>query len=201
MKTMIQIIPAILSHDISEVNELVNKIQAGGDYNRIQMDFIDGEYADNQSLGLQDIKIAGYKDQIKFDAHLMVTEKNIEKYYEEAKKAGFDRIIVQMESISNPERYDGLAIDMHSPMEAIEPYLTNLNIVLVMGVEPGFGGQGFDNRIIESLNHLDRLRRENGYKYRICVDGGVQKDMLPVLEKTGVDEVAVGARRLLTSWN
>lgn len=195
------IIPAILTDNLEEFGGLVEEVIKTGKYQRIQVDLVDGEYANNKTLDYQDIEISRYQDKIKFDAHLMVMEKNVDQYYEEAKKAGFDRIIVQMESVACPEKYDGLAMDMHSPSEAIEPYLGNLKVVVVMGVEPGFGGQDFDNRIIESLSRLNRLKRENGYKFRICVDGGVQKETLPILEELGVDEVVIGARRLLTFWN
>ena len=70
-----------------------------------------------------------------------------------AKKVGFDRMIVQVESISRPEDFAGLALDMHSPVEMIEPYLGRLEVVIVMAVEPGFTGQEFDERVIEKSSN------------------------------------------------
>jgi pentose-5-phosphate-3-epimerase len=77
--------------------------------------------------------------------------------------------------------------------------LSKLKYVLVMSVEPGFGGQEFVEAAMEDVQELVRLRNERGYNYKIGVDGGVEKEHLEMLEKAGVDEVAVGARRVV-SW-
>ena len=136
---------------------------------------------------------------LKFDAQLMVSENNVDEWSRYAKKMGFDRIIPQVESISEPEKFEALAMDMHSPVAVGEPHLSKLKYVLVMAVEPGFGGQKFVEAAINDVRELVKIRREKGYKYLIGVDGGIGKEHLAQLEETGADEVAVGAKRVI-SW-
>jgi ribulose-phosphate 3-epimerase len=191
-----EIIPAILTDDPGEARGLISKVKENGKYTRIQVDFVDGEYNDNRTFLPGDLLVSDFPE-LKFDAHLMVVQNNIVQWANEAELAGYEHIIAQVESISNPQDYRGLALDVHSPVGVIEPYLENLEKVVVMAVEPGFGGQEFDNRIIERLKRLSRLRRENNYKYKICVDGGVQQEHLSMLENAGADEAAVGVKRAI----
>jgi len=190
------IIPAILTSDAVEFETWMARVVADGRYGRVQVDFIDGEYVNNKSIRVEECKSVS-KFGLKFDAHLMVVQSNIDKWAQEAKKAGFDRIIPQLESISYPENYRGLALDVHSPVESIKPYLGSLDVVVVMSVEPGFGGQEFVNEATEDIKKLSELRRVRGYKYEIGADGGIEKEHLKILEEAGADEAAVGARRVL----
>ncbi|TSC87908.1 MAG: hypothetical protein G01um101416_223 [Microgenomates group bacterium Gr01-1014_16] len=192
-----EIIPAILTNDPVEFGELMRRIGESKKFGRVQIDFIDGEYAANESVKVSECKSVKRYPELKFDAHLMVTERNINKYVQEAKNVGFDRIIAQMESISRPEDFSALALDIHSPVEAIKPYLPKLKYVVVMSVEPGFGGQEFNKTTLDKIRQIGQIGRINGYKFKICVDGGVQKEHLKILEEAGADEVAVGARRVL----
>jgi ribulose-phosphate 3-epimerase len=190
------IIPAILTDKRRELDKWLEKIRDGGKFERVQIDFIDGEYANNLTISPAECELTRYL-KLMFDAHLMVVQKNVSKWMKEAVKVGFDRIIVQAESVSDPEKYKGLALDVHSPVVAIEPYLANLEEVVVMAVEPGFGGQEFDKRVIELTKRLSELRKEKNFRYKICVDGGVYQEHIPVLEEAGADEVAVGVKRVL----
>ncbi|HJZ06261.1 hypothetical protein A2634_02320 [Candidatus Amesbacteria bacterium RIFCSPHIGHO2_01_FULL_48_32] len=192
------IIPAILTSDAVEFETWMARVVADGRYGRVQVDFIDGEYVNNKSIRVEECKSVS-KFGLKFDAHLMVVQSNIDKWAQEAKKAGFDRIIPQLESISYPENYRGLALDVHSPVESIKPYLGSLDVVVVMSVEPGFGGQEFAGAALLNVKELLWLREERQYKYKICVDGGVGREQVEYLAKEGVDEVAVGVKRVL-SW-
>lgn len=191
-----KIIPAILTSDVKEMDGLLRKIRDSKRFERVQIDFVDGEYAANKSVRVEDLP-AGRQD-LGFDAHLMVVEKNLAEYVNGLQ--GFDRVIVQMESISRPEDFDCLALDVHSPVEAIEPCLSRLKLVNLMAIEPGFGGQEFDVEVMKKIKRLSELRSRENYKYEICVDGGIEQEHLPILEKLGVDEVAVGAKRVL-EWN
>ena len=192
-----EIIPAILTDDPTEFEELVGEIAKSGRFSRVQVDFIDGEYAANKTVGVEMCKSIKNYPQIKFDARLMVVQKNLGEYVEEAKRQGFDRIIPQVESISRPEEFDCLAIDFHSPVQVLEPYLPRLKYVLVMAVEPGFGGQEFDFLTLDRVRQIGQIRHINDYKYKIGVDGGVEKEHLSVLENLGGDEVAGVANRVL----
>lgn len=193
-----QIIPAILTSDPQELDVLLRRIGDSKKYSRVQIDFVDGEYANNKSVNAEECKMVKDYPGIKFDAHLMVVEKNLQSYLNNL--VDFDRIIVQMESISHPENYDCLALDIHSPIEAIKPYLPKLKLVNLMSIEPGFGGQEMDPEVLGKISYLRNLRNLGHLGFQICVDGGVEREHLPALRKLGVDEVAVGARRVL-EWN
>lgn len=191
-----QIIPAILTSDPLEMDKLLREIKNTGKYERVQIDFVDGEYAATKTFKPMEVDIIPYMP-LKFDAHLMVTENNITEWSIMAEKFGFDRIIAQMESISHPEDFSGLALDVHSPVEAIKKYLKNLEIVVVMSVEPGLGGQEFVDEAIGKIGQIRQMREIGRYDFKICVDGGIEPEHLPILKKLGVDEVAVGAKRVL----
>lgn len=188
-----KIIPAILTNDPEEFTNLLARVAHKCD--RVQVDFVDGEYASSESIKVERCKSIKDYSEIKFDAHLMVTQTNLETYLSEL--SGFDRIIVQMESISRPEDFDCLALDIHSPIEAIKPYLPNLKLVNLMSIEPGTGGQELEPRIFEQVSYLSNLRYLGDF--RVAVDGGIEQKHLEKLESLGVDEVVVGAARML-SW-
>ena len=192
-----QIIPAILTNNTRELDELLRRIRDSHKFSRAQIDFIDGEFADNLTIKPSECDLIPYLP-VKFDAHLMVVEKNIVEWSKLAEKMGFDRLIAQMESISSPEDYSELALDVHSPVRAIEQYLAKINYVVVMTIEPGFGGQKFDELALDKIRRLGQIRQIKRYNYKICVDGGVEKEHMAHLESLGVDEVAVGAKRVLT---
>jgi ribulose-phosphate 3-epimerase len=185
-----RIIPAILTNDLKEFDDLMTKIITSKKFDRVQVDFIDGEYANNKTILPSQ---AG--SILKMDAHLMVVENNLQKYLKNSDK--FDRIIAQIESISNPEEFDCLALDIHSPVEVILPYLPKLKLVNLMAIEPGFGGQSADLRIFERISYLSNLRSLENLSFLIAVDGGVEQKHLKALEELGVDEVVVGAARML----
>lgn len=168
-----------------------------GRYKRMQVDFVGEAYTDRPAIEVGGFEYIRKYPNIGFDAHLMVTENDIQKYVKECKKTGFERIIVQMESVSDAGRYKALSIDIHSPIRAIEQYLPNLDYINVMSIEPGYGGQSFDDEVFDKIGLLANWRRSQGYQYLICVDGGVERSFLPRLSDLGVDEVVVGVQRLL----
>ena len=191
-----QIVPAILTADLSEARRLLEEVSQSARFGRVQFDFIDGEYANNLTIKPEDVDLTPFLG-MEFDAHLMVVEKNIDEYVKQSERVGFDRIIVQAESVSDLENYSGLALDIHSPLEALEKYLPRLEVVVLMAIEPGFGGQEFNEEVIDRAKYLVDLRDKNGWKYKVQIDGGVQQEHLEVLEKAGADEVVVGAKRVL----
>lgn len=188
-----------MTDDPTEARKWIEKIKETGEYERIQVDFVDGEYSNNLTIRPGDVLVSEFEG-LKFDAHLMLVQKNILGWTNEAEISGFQRIISQVESISDPESFTALALDMHSPVAAIEPYLAKLELVVVMAVEPGFGGQKFGDETIEKIKNLNSLRTQSSLKFRICVDGGVQKEHLAVLQAAGADEAAVGVKRLLDGF-
>lgn len=182
--------PAILTSDPQELDVLLRQIRDSKKFERVQIDFVDGEYANNKSVRVEECKSISSYPGIKFDAHLMVVEKNLQEYLKDLAK--FDRIIVQMESIARPEDFDCLALGIHSPIESIKLYLPKLKLVNLMSIEPGFGGQEFDPGVFKKVSYLRNLGN-----FKIAVDGGVEREHLEKLAGLGVDEVVVGARRVL----
>ncbi len=191
-----QVIPAILTADPLQMDRWLRQIRDNGRFSRVQIDFIDGEYAKNITFKPMETDVVPFLP-LKFDAHLMVTENNITEWSKMAEKFGFDRVIAQMESISRPQDFSCLAMDFHSPVEAVAQYLSKLDLVLVMAVEPGFGGQEFDQSVLSKISELSRLRELRKHHYRLGVDGGVKEEHLARLAKMGVDEVVVGVKRVL----
>ena len=191
-----EIIPAILTSDPLELDSLLRQIRDSKKYARVQIDFVDGEYAANKTFKPMEADLIPYLP-LKFDAHLMVTENNIVEWSLMAEKFGFERVIAQVEAIAHPEEFNCLALDIHSPVRTIEPYLKKLKLVVVMAIEPGFGGQEFGDEVIKKIKRLSELRSKNGFDFEICVDGGVEQEHLPVLISAGANCVAVGAKRVL----
>jgi len=192
----VEIVPAILTSDPLKLDELLRKIRDSKKFQRVQIDFIDGEYAANKTIRPTECDLIPYLP-LRFDAQLMVTEDNVWEWARYAQKMGFERVIPQVESISEPEKFECLAMDWHSPVKAVEPYLAKLKYVLVMSVEPGFGGQEFVDASLADIRTLHELRSQKGYAYKIGVDGGIEQQHLAALEMAGADEACVGADRVL----
>lgn len=190
------IIPAILTSDPRELDKYLKILRDGKKYERVQIDFIDGKFAKNLTIRPSEVDLIPYMP-LKYDAHLMVVQDNALTWSKTAKAMGFERVIMQSESITHLEQYTGLALDIHSPVKSLEKYLPKLESIIVMTVEPGYGGQAFVDEAAAHIMELTRLRRENKYTYTICVDGGVDQEHLEYLEGLGVDEVAVGIARVL----
>lgn len=187
-----EIIPAILTSDVQELDSLLRKIRDSKKFERVQIDFVDGVFAENLTIKPPDCDLIPYMP-LKYDAHLMVKGDNVLFWGKAAEQMGFDRIIMQVES-GESDDYKCLGIDLDTPVEAVQKRLGSLQLVLLMSVKAGFGNQKFDEKVYEKIKWLKK------YNVRICVDGGVEKEHLPILEKMGVDEVAVGAKRVL-EWN
>src|SRR3989304_2424080 len=152
-----QIVPAILTADLSEARRLLEEVSQSARFGRVQFDFIDGEYANNLTIKPEDVDLTPFL-RMEFDAHLMVVEKNIDEYVKQSERVGFDRIIAQAESVSDLEKYSGLALDIHSPLETLEKFLPKLEVVVLMAIEPGFGGQEFNEEVIDRTKYLVDLR-------------------------------------------
>jgi ribulose-phosphate 3-epimerase len=203
---MMQIIPAILTDSVQDYEKEVEMVVKNGKFERIQVDFVDLDF-DNQTIPVVATYPVDFRP-LRFDAHLMTMAKNIETEVFYAKVTGYDRIIAQLELLEDQRTFlnwsegmtRGLAVDLDTSVEQInDDVLAQLDVVLVMAVEAGFGGQVFDNKVLEKVKALNSLRNQSKsmYKFRICVDGGVEKIHLPMLEELGVDEVAVGVKRVL----
>lgn len=197
-----EIIPAILTNSPSELANLIKA--AENKTKRIQIDIIDEDFAINKTIDpaiLTDIDT-----DLLLDFHLM-TKEPID-WVEKCVTTGADRIIGQIEKMTNQLEFVdkvgrigakvGLALDLSTPISAITSQtFSSIDVILIMSVPAGFAGQKFDSQVFDKLKDLNKIRQKGNFNFRICVDGGVTKDLIPDLEKTGVNEVAVGIKRFL----
>ncbi|MDO8503906.1 MAG: ribulose-phosphate 3-epimerase [bacterium] len=194
---MIEIIPAILTNDSGELEDKIK--QAEGLVQRVQVDIIDGVFVNNRTVALESLE--GIETKLLLDIHLMVHEPD--SWVERAVRTLADRIIGQVEMMSDQVRFIGhvqetgskigLALDLLTPVSVIDPsILNNLDVVLVMSVKAGFGGQEFSKSALEKIKALDEIRSRDNTPFRICVDGGVNAQNIREVRRAGADEVAVG---------
>lgn len=196
---MVEIIPAILTDDTEELEHKIRQV-ARGEVKRVQIDIVDGIFADNRTVGLE--AVAPIETELLLDVQLMVKEPV--DWVERCIQAMADRIIGQVEMMASQSEFVGrvtefghqvgLALDIDTPVSAMDPtILNNLDVVLVMSVKAGFGGQEFRKSALEKIRQLDEIRVRDDTPFRICVDGGVRPEHIAQLRQAGVDEVAVGS--------
>ncbi len=192
---MIQIIPAILATSEEEYKEKLNKIRTSpGAKGWVQIDLMDNKFVQNESIG-PDI-IAKYPTSLKLEAQLMVEYP--ENWIDELVKIKVDRIIFPVEDtegvkerikhIKNHGIEVGLSLNPETAVDLVEPYLYDLDVVLVMGVNPGFGGQEFIPQVVPKIGQLKTLRPD----LIIGVDGGINETNVKVLYGAGADYLVLG---------
>ena len=196
---MIQIIPSILTNDPEEARELLSRCE--GVVDRISIDIIDGKFANNKTIDPS--AIADIDTTLKIDYQLIVYEPV--NWIERCARAGADRIIGHIEQMSDQVEFVGkvqgvglsvgLGLDIETTIAKIDPtILTNLDVVLVMSVKAGFGGQEFDKRAINKLKELDEIRIRDDSPFKIHDDGGITLESIYNVHRMGVDEVSVGRK-------
>lgn len=194
---MIKIIPSILTNDKSELTEMIKVSEEAVD--RVHVDIIDGIFVDNKTPS--PTALYKVKPKLKVDYHLMVNLP--EQWIERCVKAHADRIIAHVELMKSQKDYVksvksfgvgvGLAIDLNTHISQVDPdVLPELDVILVMSVKAGFGGQSFSPKAILKVKALSQIKKLNNHKYSICVDGGVSQDNLASVYENGADEVAIG---------
>ncbi len=193
------IAPSLLSADFGNLEkdiQMLNRSEADW----IHLDVMDGVFVPNISFGIPVIKAVRRLSEKPLDTHLMIVQP--ERYIHTFKEAGCDLLTVHWEActhlhrtitqIKEEDMLAGVALNPHTPIEGLEDIINDLNLVLVMSVNPGFGGQKFIER---SLNRISRLRdmiKRNHSEALIEVDGGVGLDNIAAIIKAGADAVVAG---------
>jgi ribulose-phosphate 3-epimerase len=196
---MIEIFPSILTNDPDEARELIARCE--GVVDRISIDIIDGRFADNKTIDPS--AIADIETTLKIDYQLMVYEPV--NWIERCVRGQADRIVGHIEEMSDQVEfvgkvvgtglYVGLGLDIATSVAKIDPtILTNLDVVLVMSVAAGFGGQEFDKRALGKISELDEIRIRDDTPYKIHDDGGVTLESIYNVHKIGADEVSIGRK-------
>ncbi len=198
MKTPL-IAPSILASDFANLQreiEMLNRSEADW----IHVDVMDGVFVPNISFGFPVVEAVKRYAQKPLDVHLMITQP--ERYIETFQKAGADRITVHYEACTHLHRtiqqikdagcQAGVALNPHTPVFLLEDILEELDLVLIMSVNPGFGGQKFIQRTYEKINRLSELRYTLNPQLLIEVDGGVNAGNARKLVEHGADVLVAG---------
>jgi len=199
MSNSIDIIPSILTDDPDVLADMLHRADTVVD--RVHIDIIDGVYADNETIDPTALNMID--NGLMLDFHLMVNEP--ENWVQKCLRAGGDRIIGQLEMMESQRKFIeavtsegasvGIAIDDDSDIDDLDSdYLDSLDVIVVMSVPAGFGGQEFRLSALEKIDKLDRLRKEKGYRYAIADDGGITLDLIDDVRREGADEAIIGNR-------
>ncbi|WP_235070880.1 ribulose-phosphate 3-epimerase [Turicibacter sp. TJ11] len=197
---MLKIAPSILAADFSKLAEEVKCVDSlGADY--IHIDVMDGHFVPNITLGPGIVKCLRPHTNLPFDVHLMI--ENPDQYIKEFKDAGADIITVHVEACRHLHRtlqlikqYDmqcGVVLNPHTPLEMIKHVLHDVDWILIMSVNPGFGGQAFIPDALSKVATLNQWRQEQNLSYIIEVDGGVNEETARLCEMAGADVVVAGS--------
>ena len=176
----IQISPSILSADFSQLGNEIKRLEVAG-ADMIHVDVMDGHFVPNLTIGPPVIKTLRKYSNLTFDVHLMISP--VHKFIKDFADAGADIITIHPEATDNLnesinhiksfEKKVGVSLNPDTKVSIIEKELENIDLVLIMSVYPGFGGQKFIPDVIKKIEKLKKIKDEKNYKYDIEVDGGI----------------------------
>ncbi|MCM1260281.1 MAG: ribulose-phosphate 3-epimerase [Prevotella sp.] len=194
-----EIAPSILSVYQQDICKIIQELERIG-IRFLHLDVMDNVFIPNLTFDETLIQRIRKDSHLVFDTHLMIQqpEINIIKYIE----AGADMITFHLEAtheaqllmdiIHQKGKKVGIAIKPQTPVEQLQPYLHQLDLVLVMSVEPGFGGQSFQAEMLDKVKWLKQQKENHHYSYWIEIDGGMNQKTLPLAKEAGVDIAVVG---------
>lgn len=197
---MFEIAPSILSADFTRLAEEIIAIEAGG-ATVLHFDVMDGRFVPNITVGLPVLKSVRRATEMTIDCHLMIVEPN--RYAAEFVKAGADMVSVHVEADAHLQRtltaireaggQAGIAINPATPLGAIEEALPHADFVLLMSVNPGFGGQKFIPTSLDKLRRLRRMIDERDLPVRIEIDGGIDAGNIREITEAGAEIIVAGS--------
>lgn len=196
----VQISASILNADFSRLGAEVERAADGG-VDSIHLDVMDGHFVPNISLGPVVVEAVRPMSTLPYHSHLMISQPL--RYIEAFAEAGSDLIIFHVEADDDPGdvieairgagRLPGIAINPETPAEAVHPYLDRVELLLVMTVHPGFGGQAFMHEVMPKLRALRREIDRRGLQLPIGIDGGVNAETIGEAHAAGGDVLVVGS--------
>jgi ribulose-phosphate 3-epimerase len=179
----IQISPSILSADFSQLGNEIKRLEEGG-ADMIHVDVMDGHFVPNLTIGPPVIKALRKKCSLKFDVHLMISP--VHKYIQSYADAGADIITIHPEATDNLEasilkikelnKKVGVSLNPESKIDLILDLLDRIDLILIMSVNPGFGGQKFMPEVLEKIKDLKKIQKDRNLNFDIEIDGGINFD-------------------------
>ncbi|MFH0731559.1 MAG: ribulose-phosphate 3-epimerase [Candidatus Omnitrophota bacterium] len=199
MKTEIEILPSLLSADFSILTEEIKKVEQAG-CKKLHLDVMDGHFVPNITIGPVVIKKIRKKTKLFLDAHLMI--ENPQKYINDFKEAGSDGITIHQEAcedflgairqIKSLGLVAGVALRPKTSVDTIKNIIHEVDLILIMSVEPGFGGQAYIDGSEKKIEELARLIKAKGLNTPIQVDGGINILTAPLVAKAGATQLVAG---------
>ena len=195
----IQISPSILSADFSQLGNEIKKLEQGG-ADLIHVDVMDGHFVPNLTIGPPVIKNLRKYTKLPFDVHLMISP--VHEYIENYANAGADIITIHpeatenlKESISLIKKFGkkvGVSLNPKTEIKTLIDEIDNIDLVLVMSVNPGFGGQKFMPEVLDKIKELKKIKDKNQYHFDIEVDGGINFSNSKIVLEAGADILVSG---------
>ena len=195
----IQISPSILSADFSQLGNEIKKLEEAG-ADMIHVDVMDGHFVPNLTIGPPVIKTLRNYTNIPFDVHLMISP--VHKYIKDYAEAGADIITIHpeateslIESIDHIKSFKkkvGVSLNPNTKIDVIKKIINKIDLVLIMSVHPGFGGQKFMPEVLKKIEQLKKIREEQNLNFDIEVDGGINFDNYKAAINAGANILVSG---------
>ena len=195
----IQISPSILSADFSQLGSEIKRLEEGG-ADMIHVDVMDGHFVPNLTIGPPVIKALRNQSSLKFDVHLMISP--VHKYIDAYANAGADIITIHPEATENLEdsikkikelkKKVGVSLNPETKIDLIINFLDKIDLVLIMSVNPGFGGQKFMPEVLTKIKHLKKIQKDKNLNFDFEIDGGINFDNCKIAIEAGANILVSG---------